>query len=318
MAHRIMQNIGMGLIVLSISLIFTGIGLEQAFAEEIKIENGRGSSQPGCEITNLCFVPAIATANVGDKIIFLNGDNAPHTSTSGTPESGPDGIWDSGLQQPGVDFVFMATTSGTYNYFCMVHPWMAGQLVISENDSEESIDKNSSLGTSIDKTESIIYGDVTPEISKKDPGAVSEVFTNIVTNDATKNSPLTIEVEFIESDGFVINHVNYDIVVSQNGKVILADDGAHRHLFKYPVHTTDSLEFDPKTHPIDIDVTFQGIGHFVGSLTEESILGVYGPIGQTSTFQVVPEFGVIVSLVLVISIAAVIGLSAKTRLIQKF
>ena len=211
-------------------------------------------------------------------------------STSGTPESGPDGIWDSGLQQPGVDFVFMATTPGTYNYFCMVHPWMAGQLVISENNSEESIDKNSNLGTSIDKTESMIYGDVTPEISKKDPGAVSEVFTNIVTNDATKDSPLTIEVEFIESDGFVINHVNYDIVVSQNGKVILADDGAHRHLFKYPVHTTDSLEFDPKTHPIDIDVTFQGIGHFVGSLTEESILGVYGPIGQTSTFQVVPEF----------------------------
>jgi predicted secreted protein with PEFG-CTERM motif len=314
----IMQNLGVGLMILSISLAFTVIGSESAFAEEIKIENGRGSSQQGCEVTNLCFVPAIATANVGDKIIFLNGDDAPHTSTSGTPESGPDGIWDSGLQQPGVDFVFMATTSGTYNYFCMVHPWMAGQLVISENGSEESIDKNSSLGTSIDKTESIIYGDVTPEISKKDPGAVSEVFTNIVTNEATKDSPLTIEVEFIESDGFVINHVNYDIVVSQNGKVILADEGSHRHLFKYPVHTTDSLEFNPKTHPIDIDVTFQGIGHFVGSLTEESILGVYGPIGQTSTFQVVPEFGVIVSLVLVISIAAVIGLSAKTRLIQKF
>ena len=138
--------------ILSLSLIFTSIGFDNAFADEIKIENGRGSSQQGCEVTNLCFVPAIATANVGDKIIFLNGDDAPHTSTSGTPESGPDGIWDSGLQQPGVDFVFMATTPGTYNYFCMVHPWMAGQLVISENNSEGSIDKNSNLGTSIDKT----------------------------------------------------------------------------------------------------------------------------------------------------------------------
>ena len=47
---------------------------------------------------------------------------------------------------------------------------------------------------------------------KKDPGAViSEVFANIVTSDGTKGSPLTIEVEFMESDGFVINHVNYDI-----------------------------------------------------------------------------------------------------------
>ena len=199
----------------------------------------------------------------------------------------------------------------------MVHPWMAGQLIISQVDSETSIDKNFELGTSIDQTESMIYGDVTPEISKKEPGVVSEVFANIVTNDAAKGSPLIVEVEFIESDGFVINHVNYDIVISQNDKVVLVDEGAHRHLFKYPVHTTDALEFDPKTYPVDIDVKFQGIGHFVGSLTEESILGVYGPIGQTSTFQVVPEFGVIVSLVLVISIAAVIGFSTKTRLIQK-
>ena len=244
-----MKKLGIGLLVLSISLAMTGIGFDNAFAEEIKIENGRGSSEPGCEVTNLCFVPAIATANVGDKIIFLNGDDAPHTSTSGNPTSGPDGIWDSGLQQPGVDFVFMATTSGTFDYFCMVHPWMAGQLVILPADSETSNDIISKYGTSVDQTESMIYGDTTPEISKKDPGAVNEVFANIVTNDAAKGSPLIIEVEFMEADGFVINHVNYDITVSQNNEIILADNGAHRHLFKYPVHTTDELEFDPKKYP---------------------------------------------------------------------
>ena len=312
-----MRKFGIGLIVLSISLAMTGFGFDSAFAEEIKIENGRGSSEPGCELTNLCFIPAIATAHVGDKIIFLNGDDAPHTSTSGTPASGPNGIWDSGLQQPDVDFVFIATNPGTFDYFCMVHPWMVGQLEILPQ-GEDTFETTEKSGTTDDDTVSMIYGDMTPEISQKEPGAVSDVFANIVTNDAEKGTPLTIEVEFLESDGFVINHVNYDIIASQNGKVILADNGAHRHLFKYPVHTTDVLEFDPKTHPVDIDVTFQGIGHFVGSLTEESILGVYGPIGQTSTFQVVPEFGVVVSLVLVVSIIAVIALSAKTRLVQKF
>ena len=71
------------------------------------------------------FVPAIATANVGDKIIFLNGDDAPHTSTSGNPASGPDGIWDSGLQQPGVDFVFMATTLELSIIFAwFIHGWL--------------------------------------------------------------------------------------------------------------------------------------------------------------------------------------------------
>ena len=312
-----MRKFGIGLIILSISLAITGFGFDTAFAEEVKIENGRGSSEPGCELTNLCFIPAIATAHVGDKIIFLNGDDAPHTSTSGNPASGPNGIWDSGLQQPGVDFVFIATDPGTFDYFCMVHPWMVGQLDILPQGQSTS-ETSEEIGSTVDDTVSMIYGDMTPEISEKEPGAVSDVFANIVTNDAQKGSPLTIEVEFLESDGFVINHVNYDIIASQNGKVILADNGAHRHLFKYPVHTTDVLEFDPKTHPVDIDVTFQGIGHFVGSLTEESILGVYGPIGKTSTFQVVPEFGMVVSLVLVVSIVAVIGLSAKTRLVQKF
>ena len=313
-----MLNVGIGLVILSISLAFISIGFENAFAEEIKIENARGSSQQGCEVTNLCFVPSYVTAHVGDTIIFLNGDDAAHTSTSGTPAAGPDGVWDSGLQQPGIDYKLTLDTPGTFDYFCMVHPWMSGQLQILPKGEDVTDNVASDYGQTIDQTESIIYGDNTPEVSEKDPGVINEVFANIVTSDGTKGSPLTIEVEFMESEGFVINHVNYDIKISQNDKVIFAEEDAHRHLFKYPVHTTAPLEYDPKDYPVDIDVTFQGIGHFIGSLNESAILGVHGPVGQTSTFQVVPEFGVVASLVLVISIVAVITFSAKTKLIQKF
>ena len=313
-----MQNLGIGLMILSISLAFTAIGFETAFAEEIKIENGRGSSQQGCEVTNLCFVPSYTTANVGDTITFLNGDDAAHTSTSGTPVSGPDDVWNSGLQQPNVDYSFIADTPGTFDYFCMVHPWMTGQLQILPEGTDVTNNVVSDYGQTVDKIESMIYGDNIPEVSEKDPGVITDIFANIVTSDGTKGSPLTIEVEFMESDGFVINHVNYDIKISQNDKVIFAEEDAHRHLFKYPVHTTAPLGYDPKDYPVDIDVTFQGIGHFIGSLNEDAILGVHGPVGQTSTFQVVPEFGVVASLVLVVSIVAVIAFSAKTRLIQKF
>ena len=313
-----MQNLGIGLMILSISLAFTAIGFETAFAEEIKIENGRGSSQQGCEVTNLCFVPSYTTANVGDTITFLNGDDAAHTSTSGTPVSGPDDVWNSGLQQPNVDYSFIADTPGTFDYFCMVHPWMTGQLQILPEGTDVTNNVVSDYGQTVDKIESMIYGDNIPEVSEKDPGVITDIFANIVTSDGTKGSPLTIEVEFMESDGFVINHVNYDIKISQNDKVIFAEEDAHRHLFKYPVHTTAPLGYDPKDYPVDIDVTFQGIGHFIGSLNEDAILGVHGPVGQTSTFQVVPEFGVVASLVLVVSIVAVITFSAKTRLIQKF
>ena len=121
-------------------------------------------------------------AYVGDKIIFLNGDDSPHTSTSGTAASGPNGIWDSGLQQPGVDFVFIATNPGTFDYFCMVHPWMSGQLQILPQ-GEDSSNISEEFGTTVDEEVSMIYGDVTPEISKKEPGVVSEVYANIVTSD---------------------------------------------------------------------------------------------------------------------------------------
>ena len=36
-----MRKFGIGLIILSISLAITGFGFDTAFAEEVKIENGR-------------------------------------------------------------------------------------------------------------------------------------------------------------------------------------------------------------------------------------------------------------------------------------
>ena len=67
-----MRTAKIGLILLGICIGFTTLGNESALGDEIKIENGRGSSEQGCEITNLCFIPAYAVANVGDKIVFLN------------------------------------------------------------------------------------------------------------------------------------------------------------------------------------------------------------------------------------------------------
>src|SRR3990172_3486579 len=51
-----------------------------------------GSSVPGCDETNECFIPAEVTVHVGDTVIWSNDDSAAHTVTSGTPTGGPDGI----------------------------------------------------------------------------------------------------------------------------------------------------------------------------------------------------------------------------------
>jgi len=99
-----------------------------ALPMSVSIENAIGSSTPGCEPD--CFIPNSATIAVGGTISFVNSDTAPHTSTSGSPAGGPDGVWDSSLVMPGSSYDTTISSAGNYDYFCMVHPWMTGTIIV--------------------------------------------------------------------------------------------------------------------------------------------------------------------------------------------
>ena len=99
-----------------------------ALPMSVSIENAIGSSTPGCEPD--CFIPNKATIAVGGTVSFVNGDTAPHTSTSGSPADGPDGVWDSSLVMPGSSYDTTISSAGSYDYFCMVHPWMTGIIIV--------------------------------------------------------------------------------------------------------------------------------------------------------------------------------------------
>ena len=98
-----------------------------ALPMSVSIENAIGSSTPGCEPD--CFIPNKATIAVGGTVSFVNSDTAPHTSTSGSPSDGPDGVWDSSLVMPGSSYDTTISSAGSYDYFCMVHPWMTGTII---------------------------------------------------------------------------------------------------------------------------------------------------------------------------------------------
>ena len=90
-----------------------------------------GSSVPGCEANRECYIPADVTISVGDTITWSNDDTAAHTVTSGTPDSGPDGTFDSSLFMSETTYEFTFDTAGKYDYFCMVHPWMTGIVTVN-------------------------------------------------------------------------------------------------------------------------------------------------------------------------------------------
>ena len=101
-----------------------------AFAahHEVTITNAPGSASPGCEPN--CFVPSTATVEVGAIVTWDNTDTAAHTATAGSPSDGPSGVFDSSLIMSGGSYSYTADTAGTFDYFCMVHPWMEGTLIV--------------------------------------------------------------------------------------------------------------------------------------------------------------------------------------------
>ena len=129
-------------IIIPSLLVIFAIGLyatPDAFAATYTVENAQGSSTPGCEETNECFLPSTLTIGVGDTVKFVNSDNAAHTSTSGTASGGPDGVWDSSLVMVGASYDVTLDEAGTYPYFCMVHPWMLGTVIVDGEAEPELV-----------------------------------------------------------------------------------------------------------------------------------------------------------------------------------
>ncbi len=107
---------------------------QPAFAANVQVTISKGASDTSkaCAAANNCFNPDVAHVAVGDTVTWTNADTVGHTATSGQPSDNQTGtVWDSSLIKAGGTFTSPAfTTAGTYNYFCMVHPWMTGQIIV--------------------------------------------------------------------------------------------------------------------------------------------------------------------------------------------
>jgi len=97
----------------------------------VKVSIPAGTSVPGCEETNKCFNPSSISIMKGDTVVWSNDDSAAHTVTSGSPADGPSGMFDSSLLIGGNSFEHTFDSSGSVDYFCMVHPWMTGNVQVS-------------------------------------------------------------------------------------------------------------------------------------------------------------------------------------------
>ena len=100
----------------------------QVSAEIVSIPEGSGA--PGCEETDECYIPATLNISAGTTVIWENNDAAAHLATSGTPDGGPDGVFDSGMIMGGATYEYEFSETGEFIYYCLVHPWMVGTVVV--------------------------------------------------------------------------------------------------------------------------------------------------------------------------------------------
>jgi len=293
-----MKIITTGTIFVFLAVIAGIITATPAFADHMKatVSVPAGSSVPGCETTNECFIPAEVTVDVGGEVTWSNDDTAAHTVTSGDLSVDPDNVgtvFDSSLFMAGKTFSHKFDTVGEYPYFCMVHPWMVGKVIVQEAMAEEEM------------MEEEMMESMTMVEGMSSDGTVK---VTVSSGAPTAGEVLSLNVKFMDAaTGSVIEHINYDITATQGGTTVLEMMGAHEHMGSVE-HATATLS---SGDPVDVTVTIQGIG-----LPGEEANWT-GPMGDVVMFTVVPEFGTIAVMILGIAIVSIIAMTARSKIIPR-
>jgi len=251
-----------------------------AFADHSKVDINMvvGSSNPGCETNNMCYMPYNAALDLGGEAMWHNVDTMAHTVSSGTPAEGLDDVFDSSLVPAGGMFSYKFEEAGTYDYFCMVHPWMTGIVTVSaEHEEMEEMGGMEGMEHSDEHAASGIED-------------LSDQFTATVTSGVihhiggnTDDSTLVVHLFGADDDGELKITLNRDIITP-------FDDGSYFVLIDH-----EEVEFEQIGNTLHIEY----------SAGTEKIEIVGG--------HVIPEFGTIAMIVLAVAIVSIIAITAKTK-----
>lgn len=214
-------------LVLSIMiLVLTGIGYSnnfQAFAEEETVLIPFGAYNPKLDTpADEWYSPSVITVNVGDTVTWMNDDQEGHTVTSGLSSGRfgwmsddfgtPDGLFDSERFMPNESWSYTFNDAGIFKYFCVIHPWMEGVIVVEQKIPDYPHDYlGNKIEFPIDATTA--DGSVTVGLTWEPPVLKTYEKTQFV-----------YHFHDVGSEQRLLNQ-KYDIVLIQNGKEIFSDSG---------------------------------------------------------------------------------------------
>jgi len=261
----------------SILVIVAGLITVIPFASaETMVSIPPGASAPGCDETNECYVPYDVTVDVGEQVTWSNDDTAAHTVTSGSAADGPDGIFDSSLFMAGTTFSHTFENEGTFNYFCMVHPWMQGIVTVGTASAETGSTEMTTTKTAMKDEITLDYDITGGMVTGISPDTeANSLFINL---DTTESGSLTVTLPRDVIDA-TVNGEDDDFFVIVDGEEVDFEEA------KTSTDRTLVIEFPAGAEEIEIIGTF-----------------------------VIPEFGTIAAMILAVAIISIIAVSARSRL----
>jgi plastocyanin len=127
---------------IAVFLLLTGIwvaadGVTNQTINNTAENNANGPSQSisivpgsGNPDSNLFYDPSSAKVAIGSTATWTNDDILPHTVTSGNPEKGPSGVFDSGIMKADESFTYTFDKIEVIEYYCVIHPWMISTVMV--------------------------------------------------------------------------------------------------------------------------------------------------------------------------------------------
>lgn len=154
-------------IIIMLGIFFLAIiSSNYAYAENRTVTIPNGASNPHFETeAKFWYSPPVLTIHKNDVVKWLNSDAEIHTVTSGSgidrgqlaqgkTNGTSDGYFDSGPFRPGQSWSFTFDKEGTFYYFCTIHPWMVGAIVVSQTIPDYATDAE---GNKIEKWPIVQY-----------------------------------------------------------------------------------------------------------------------------------------------------------------
>ena len=283
-----------------------------AFAanHEVTITNAPGSSTPGCEPD--CFIPNPVTVELGTIVTWENNDTAAHTATAGTAADGPSGVWDSSLimNREGMNtFSYTTDTVGSFDYFCMVHPWMTGTLIVEEAGAAEA-----AAAEAADAAAAAAADAAAADAAAADAAAAA--IAALEAEQAAKEAaaaamvrPTIDAADYITASGASVTSITAN---ADDDSVIIVIDAVDDGTLSVELHDKIIRAFDDGSYFVLIDneeVEFEQSGNsltipYEAGNEKIEIVGSYA----------VPEFGTIAMIILAVAIVSIIAITAKTRM----